>query len=277
MRDRAGLSLAPWGSGASAQDPMAAPGQAPLPTSPGFPSMIGTTSFILSIRAMLGKQHLVWCPCDSAAYWCHAVTLWDRLPSAFIIILRPSLSLFLSAPFLLPQTCGAQSQGQVGKGWSQGDSKRLQQWWLSCKIVSSDGAMQLPLLFCWQLLTGLDVVVLDEAIIILSLQVSSISYGMAPTGASVPAAAILHGAASDGADFRQWPVAVAGEVLVGKLALGSQCNQDGDANCCHQESHQVWPAPSPLPSRQCSACDTGKAHGQPVAHPGGVNTEGKTA
>lgn len=93
--------------------------------------------------------------------------------------------------------------------------------------------MQLPLLFCWQLLTGLDVVVLDEAIIILSLQVGSIRYGMAPEGAPVPVAAILHGAASIGADFGQWPVAVAGEVLVDKLALGSQRDQDGDADCCH--------------------------------------------
>lgn len=127
--------------------------------------------------------------------------------------------------------------------------------------------MQLPLLFCGQLLTGLDVVVLDEAIIILSLQVGSISYGMAPTGAPVPVAAVPHGAASDGADFGQRPVAVAGKVLVDKLALGSQSDQDGEANRCHQESHQVWPAPSPLPSRQCSGCDRGKAHGQPVAHP----------
>lgn len=93
--------------------------------------------------------------------------------------------------------------------------------------------MQLPLPFCWQLLTGLDVVVLDKAIIILSLQVGNIRYGMAPTGAPVPAAAILHWAASDGADFRQWPVAVAGEVLADELALGSQRNQDGDADRCH--------------------------------------------
>lgn len=113
---RAGL--APRGSGASAQDPVAAPAQAPLPTAPSFPGTIGTTSFILSIQVRLGKQQLVWCPCDSAAYWCHAGTLWDQLPSASNTIPSPSLSPFLSAPFLLPQICMAQSQRQVGKGWS---------------------------------------------------------------------------------------------------------------------------------------------------------------
>lgn len=123
--------------------------------------------------------------------------------------------------------------------------------------------MQLPLLFGWQLLAGLDVVVLDEAIIILSLQVGSIRYGMAPAGAPVPAAAVLHGAASDGADFGQGPVAVTGEVLVEELALGSQCDQDGEGNRCHYESHQVWPAPSPLAGGQCSGCGTGKVRGQP--------------
>lgn len=99
LRDRAGLDLAPWGSGASAQDPMAAPGQAPLPTARSFLGMIGTTSFSLSIQARLGKQ-LVWCPCDSAAFWCHAGTLWDQLPSApSPFVAHPSLpsSLLLSS------------------------------------------------------------------------------------------------------------------------------------------------------------------------------------
>lgn len=118
LRDRAGLGLAPQGSEASAQDPVAARGQAPLPTAPSFLGTTGTTSLIPSIQVRLGKQQLVWCPCDSAAYWCHAGTLWDRLPSASITIPSPSLSPLLSAPFLLPQTCMAQSPGQAGKGWS---------------------------------------------------------------------------------------------------------------------------------------------------------------
>lgn len=69
-----------------------------------------------------------------------------------------------------PQPCGAKCQGKVGKGRKGMEVRGTAR---GCWAAGSDGEVQLPLLFLRHLLTWLNIVVLDEAIIILTLQVGS--------------------------------------------------------------------------------------------------------
>lgn len=115
------------------------------------------------------------------------VSRWGTVdPAAFSLCPRSQLTpsppplCFLSS---CPQPRGAKSRGQVGKG-----SKGMEPGGTAggCSgggwAVGSDGEVQLPLLFLWQLLTWLDVVVLDEAVVVLSLQVGSTRHGVALVG-----------------------------------------------------------------------------------------------
>lgn len=178
MGDRAGLGPPPWDSGAAAQDPA---GQAPLSTPPGCPDVISAVSFILSIRAGLRDQQQV------HAGAAPLVSHWGTVgPAAFRLC--PHSQLTPSPPPLhsfppAPSHMGPKAEGRwerAGRGWSRGGMAggRSGGGW----AVGSDGEVQLPLLFLRQLLTWLDVVVLDEAIVILSLQVGSTRHGVALTG-----------------------------------------------------------------------------------------------
>ena len=93
---------------------------------------------------------------------------------------QPPSFLLLSS---CPQLRGPKSQGKVGKG-----RKRMELGGTArgCSgggwAAGSDGEVRLPLLSLRQLLTWLDVVVLDEAIVIVNLQVGSTRRGVALTG-----------------------------------------------------------------------------------------------
>lgn len=105
------------------------------------------------------------------------------LPSASITILSPPLLLLLIVPFCLSAATWGQKpraggKGQEGDGGGRTGRDHSGGVW----AAGSDGEVRLPLLFLWKMLAWLDVVVLDEAVVILSLQVSSTGHGVALAG-----------------------------------------------------------------------------------------------
>ena len=184
LRDRAGLGPVLWGSRANARDSAGSTraGSSSHPTRlprrdrhhllhSRHPSRAG--------RAAVGPV----CPCRCSPA---GVTLGHQgagclqPPSPFP---AHPFSPLLSAPFLLPsatwgQKLRAGGKGQEGDGGGGTARGRNGAGW----AAGSDGEVRLPLLFLRQVLAWLDVVVLDEAVVILSLQVGSTGHGVALTG-----------------------------------------------------------------------------------------------